>query len=230
MRVLFTDGTLDSIQAIYLLFGSEDESLRPQIIIVDEGIIDLEQGLQNIMSLVATMQIVVPIYYGSRRRISKSWDDNFKWYPDADKIFERKRQYMYKLQYGNPNLASEPVEAIVLGPLTTAAEWVKHGKISHITFVAGGKLENEQDKAIIGKYMKYEPNMVLDPEAYNYILNSGIPQKQYSLQDISNEEMLKARMMGMSNKFLRSTIPPQLISEWRYWSMIVIMHYLGYFK
>lgn len=238
MVVIFTDASRSALQGLYLLLGAQDPnapSLRavtcgeniiivekPEIeaIVVDVGVCPQEKSIENVLALLDRMELDIPVYRGEipdyMPFISPEESEQCMTIEIPD--VQRKKHDVYDVC----SLPMDEIDAIVLGPLTSVAFLLEQGRIASVTMPTSD---------IPQEHM----SIYLNPDAYEYVKSTNVPIVEYSVNEITNEKLLIARMMGMSSPVLYSLIPkdtaPTLedsISMWRFEHLIFAMELLGY--
>lgn len=217
MVVIFVDGNIGNIQALYLLLSRPDIQIHG--IVVDTGICSLEIGTINVLQLVRFMKRYdIQVYRGTPALYSPN-EDNLEFCNDIE---------LHNL-YGDINIYSHEDlmqvyrgDAISLGPLSTVSQWIQNGSITSITGFVGSTIQGG-----VG-YHIYS----IDPDAYNYVIGSNVQRFFWTLDMIPQGLSSALRGITLSNDVLqsisRTVIPTIIEGKWRFWDMVVVMNYLQY--
>lgn len=229
MVVVFTDGNVDDIQALYLLLSRKDIPIDG--IVIDEGLCSFEKALNNVLQILHITnyliagQLYIPLYEGSRRECMLPPECR----KDCEDLYLADIQGEVSLLPHTDLMTSYRGEAISLGPLTTVAMWIRNGSLTHLTAFAGNKRPISVFKQPIQDTMiDMEINAWIDTDAYVYVMNSSIPKTIWTLDDITDNLVSIARAISLTNSVLSKTIPEGRLNTWKFWDMIMMMGYLHY--
>jgi len=219
MVVIFTDGSIGNIQALYLLLSRPD--VHVDGIVVDAGMCDVSTGVGNVLQLVLLMgRYTVPIYRGTEWTsfIPNSTDLELCSELDIHPLDEEYPPFPDHVDLMNRYIG----DAIVLSPFSTVSEWIRNGSITSLTAFEGSTYPGA-----LGYYI-----YAIDPQAYNYVLDSNIEKTLWSTDMIPQNLSLAVRGILLSNTMLRSiskTVMDIILNgNWTFWDMIIVMNYLGY--
>ena len=218
MVVLFTDGSIGNIQALYLLLSRSD--IHVDGIVIDAGMCDIDDGIGNVLQLLTLMEkYEIRVYRGSE------W---ISFIPNNTDLELCSTLDIYTLQgeyeiNSHTELMNEYIgNAIALSPFSTVAEWIQNGSITSLTAFIGSTSPND-----LGYYI-----YAIDPQAYNYVLGSDIEKNMWSTDMMPQGLSNAVRSIVMSNSMLMNiskTVIPIIISgKWTFWDMITMMSYLKY--
>lgn len=217
MVVIFTDGNIGNIQALYLLLSRRDISI--QGIVVDAGVCPLDSGIRNVLQLLMLMERQdIDVYRGSDMNCTLT--EEIPKSCSVLSIYNLSGDYIIK---SHLDLMRTYIgDAISLSTLSTVAQWISNGSITSLTAFMGGLYPTD-----IGYYI-----YTLDPDAFNYVNDSDIPKKLWTTNMITQRLSSSVRAMTINNDILRLISKPImeiiLAGEWKFWDMVVVMNYLQY--
>jgi hypothetical protein len=201
MVVIFTDGSVNDIQALYLLLSREDIHIDGIVVETCSSAKDI--AICNVLQILALMERAVNIYLGSIRECNASHEN-------------------YDINLctvtGNYNIVPHDVlmniykgDVVSLGMYDTMIQWLQNGSITSLTIYID---VSSTDKGTI-----------------DLILNTDIPKKVWMSDMIPYQLVGVARAISISNSVLRKTLGDlDKVNEWNFDKMIIMMDYLGYIE
>lgn len=218
MVVIFMDGNVGNLQALYLLLSRRDIEIEG--IIVDGGICPIDIGVSNVLQLLHVMKRCITVYAGTPS----------DYVANKDNIEICVQQNIYEL-YGDYPVQSHRSlmstyqgDVISLGGFSTVAEWIENNSITSLSTLAGST-----DPSKIGYHI-----YAIDPDAYTYVLKNTVPTKFWEVDMISQGLSDAVRGIVLSNDILQllsAEIMPYISQgQWKFWDMVIVMDYLGYLQ